>query len=100
MLARGLGGSIVNVSSSSAFRAVSSGGAYGVSKAGLGALTRAAAWELGPHDINVNTVAPGVTRTSITIDAFGDDLGLEQAVRDGPLSNLLHRVWSPRMWPT
>ena len=95
MLARGLGGSIVNVSSSSAFRAVSSGGAYGVSKAGLGALTRAAAWELGPHGINVNTVAPGVTRTSITIDAFGDALGLERAVRDGPLSNLLHRVSEP-----
>src|SRR5436189_297363 len=65
MVDEGLGGSIVNVSSSSAFRAVRSGGPYAVSKAGLGALTRAAAWELGPHHINVNAVAPGLTRTGL-----------------------------------
>ena len=83
MIAHGFGGSIVNVSSSSAFRAVSSAGADGVSKAGLGALTRAAASQLGPHGINVKH---GRTRrdphTHQTIGAFGDDTGLERAVCD------------------
>jgi NAD(P)-dependent dehydrogenase (short-subunit alcohol dehydrogenase family) len=94
MIASRRGGSIVNVSSSSAFRAVSSGGAYGVSKAGLGALTRGAAWELGPGGINVNAVAPGLTRSAITAGAF-DEEGLQQAVLSGPLANLLGRVSEP-----
>jgi len=94
MIAGDAGGSIINVSSSSAFRAVSSGGAYGVSKAGLGALTRGAAAELGPYGINVNAVAPGLTRTAITARAF-DDAGLDTAVHTGPLANLLGRVSEP-----
>jgi NAD(P)-dependent dehydrogenase (short-subunit alcohol dehydrogenase family) len=95
MMAHGLGGNVVNVSSSSAFRAQSARGAYAVSKAGLAALTRAAAAELGPHGINVNTVAPGVTRTPMTIGAFGDDAGLQRATSIGPFANLLQRVSEP-----
>jgi NAD(P)-dependent dehydrogenase (short-subunit alcohol dehydrogenase family) len=95
MIAAGLPGSIVNVSSSSAFRAVSSGGPYGVSKAGLAALTRSAAWELGPHGTNVNTVVPGITRTRITESAFPEEGSLEMAVSSGPLANLLRRVSEP-----
>jgi NAD(P)-dependent dehydrogenase (short-subunit alcohol dehydrogenase family) len=94
MITSGRGGSIVNISSSSAFRAVSSGGPYGVSKAGLGALTRGAAWELGRHGINVNAVAPGLTRSAITVSAF-DEEGLQRAVQSGPLANLLGRVSEP-----
>jgi NAD(P)-dependent dehydrogenase (short-subunit alcohol dehydrogenase family) len=91
MVDEGVGGSIVNVSSSSAFRAVRSGGPYAVSKAGLGALTRAAAFELGPHHINVNTVAPGLTRTRLTLPAYRSDEGFQDAVTQGPLANLLGR---------
>ena len=94
MIAGGMGGSIINVSSTSAFRAVSSGGPYGVSKAGLCALTRAAASELGQFGINVNAVAPGLTRTAITARAF-DDESLDAAVHGGPLANLLGRVSEP-----
>ncbi len=92
MIENGHGGSIVNISSSSAYRAVSTSGAYGVSKAGISALTRGAAWELGEYDVNVNTVAPGVTRSGITRNAFGSDEALDQAIASGPLANLLHRV--------
>jgi NAD(P)-dependent dehydrogenase (short-subunit alcohol dehydrogenase family) len=95
MIARGQGGSIVNVGSSSAYRAVSSGAAYGAAKAGLGSLTRSAAWEFGPHGVNVNLVAPGVTRTPITESAFGGPDGMAAAVREGPLANLLGRVSEP-----
>jgi NAD(P)-dependent dehydrogenase (short-subunit alcohol dehydrogenase family) len=95
MIEHGAGGNIVNISSSSAFRAMQTSGVYAVSKAGLGSLTRAAAWELGPHGINVNAVAPGVTRTGITVRGIGGDQALDQAVSAGPLENLLHRVSEP-----
>ena len=95
MAPHGHGGSIVNVGSSSAYRAVSSGAAYGAAKAGLGSLTRSAAWEFGPHGVNVNLVAPGVTRTPVTESAFGGPDGMAAAVREGPLANLLGRVSEP-----
>ena len=52
MIERGGGGRIVNISSSSAFRARQSPIAYASSKAALVQLTRSAAAELGPHNIN------------------------------------------------
>lgn len=53
-------GTIVNVSSQGG-RAYSQFGnaPYAASKAGLLGLTRQLAWELSPHGINVNAVAPG-----------------------------------------
>ena len=89
MVERGGGGRIVNVSSSSAFRARSHV-AYASSKAALVQLTRSAAAELAPYEINVNAIAPGVTRTGMT---RGRDL--EAAVREGPLANLFGRVSEP-----
>ncbi|MET0146966.1 MAG: SDR family oxidoreductase [Ilumatobacteraceae bacterium] len=90
MIERG-GGHVVNIASSSAFRAQSTYGAYGVSKAALVALTRAAAAELGPHGINVNAVAPGPTLTPM----IGDPAALSAMASDGPLANLLRRVSVP-----
>jgi NAD(P)-dependent dehydrogenase (short-subunit alcohol dehydrogenase family) len=94
MVERGGGGRIVSVSSSSAFRAPRVPANYGASKAGIGQLTRSAAADLGPYDINVNAVAPGLTATPMTTD-FGDGAVLERAVADGPLANLLQRVSQP-----
>lgn len=95
IIENGEGGNIVNVGSSSAFRAVSSGAAYGAAKAGLASLTRGAAWEYGPHGVNVNMVAPGLTRTAITTAAFGDLARMTAAVQEGPLANLTQRVSEP-----
>ena len=95
MIDRGSGGNIVNVSSSSAFRALSANGPYGVSKAGLVALTRGAAGELGQHDINVNAVAPGVTRSPMTAAHIGGADALVAATKAGPLANLLGRPSEP-----
>lgn len=59
-------GSIINISSDLAFKAVPGHAAYCVSKAGIIMLTRALALELGPYGIRVNTVAPGMFRTELS----------------------------------
>jgi NAD(P)-dependent dehydrogenase (short-subunit alcohol dehydrogenase family) len=94
MIAQGDGGKIVNVTSAAGFRAVMTNPVYAASKAGLDGLTRSLAAALGPHDINVNAVAPGLTSTAMG-HALGDDAALQAAVADGPLANLLRRVSTP-----
>jgi len=89
MVARGGGGKIVNVSSSSAHRRDMVSPIYGSAKAGLDLLTRSAAGELGQYDINVNSVAPGFTRTAIVANAP------DSLVKQGPLANMLGRVSEP-----
>ncbi len=56
-------GAIVAITSVSGFLTDRSMAHYSVSKAGLAALVRVAARELGPHGIRVNGVAPGTTDT-------------------------------------
>jgi NAD(P)-dependent dehydrogenase (short-subunit alcohol dehydrogenase family) len=67
MVAHGRGGSIVNVGSMWAHKAIAAtpSSAYSLAKAGLHALTRNLAIELGPHQIRVNAVAPAVVATPI-----------------------------------
>jgi NAD(P)-dependent dehydrogenase (short-subunit alcohol dehydrogenase family) len=67
MVEQGRGGSIVNIGSMWAHKAIAAtpSSAYSVAKAGLHALTRNLAIELGPHHIRVNAVAPAVVATPI-----------------------------------
>jgi NAD(P)-dependent dehydrogenase (short-subunit alcohol dehydrogenase family) len=94
MVDRGGGGRIVNISSSSAFRARNSPMAYASSKAAIVQLTRCAAAELAQYDINVNAVAPGFTITGMT-RALGGEETFQRAVSSGPLENLFHRPSQP-----
>ncbi|MBV8774355.1 MAG: SDR family oxidoreductase [Deltaproteobacteria bacterium] len=94
MIDRGGGGRIVNISSSSAFRARQSPIAYASSKAAIVQLTRCAAAELGKYDINVNAIAPGITATGMT-RVLGDEEALQRVASSGPLENLFHRVSMP-----
>jgi 3-oxoacyl-[acyl-carrier protein] reductase len=57
-------GKIVNVSSVHGLRSEFGLANYAASKAGLLGLTRSAAVELGPSNVNVNAVAPGYIRTT------------------------------------
>ncbi len=68
MVAQGDGGRIVHVASNSGIFGGRGRAAYGASKAGLINLTQTMAIELAEHDILVNAVAPGATRTRVNGD--------------------------------
>lgn len=69
-------GCIVNMSSSSAILPNNGTGAYSASKFAVRGLTRAAALELGPFGVRVNSVHPGGVNTPMTnpTGVEGDDL--------------------------
>jgi NAD(P)-dependent dehydrogenase (short-subunit alcohol dehydrogenase family) len=71
MAARGWG-RIINVASQQAFRAYGNSGAYGVSKAGLVALTRSQAEAWSRRGVCCNAIAPGVVHTPLTEEVFAD----------------------------
>jgi len=65
MRARG-GGKIINLASIAGLRPARFMGAYGISKAGVLMLTQVLAVELGPANIQVNALAPGLIRTKFS----------------------------------
>ncbi len=72
LIRRGKGGAIVNLSSVASSMAFANHAAYCASKAGLDALTRVLALELGPHGIRTNSVNPTVTLTPMGEFAWSD----------------------------
>jgi NAD(P)-dependent dehydrogenase (short-subunit alcohol dehydrogenase family) len=63
VMARGGGGSIVNIASAAAFLGMPNAMIYAGVKAGVLGLTRASAVELGPQRVRVNAVCPGSIQT-------------------------------------
>jgi NAD(P)-dependent dehydrogenase (short-subunit alcohol dehydrogenase family) len=76
MAARGCG-RIVNVTSVHASNGELASIAYDTAKAGLEAATRSLAIELGPAGVLVNSVAPGFTRTRMSVVDGVDELESE-----------------------
>lgn len=66
MIDQGRGGSIINVSSIAAESGGAAGAAYSASKAGVVALTRCAAVQLGKHRIRCNAIIPGAIVSPLT----------------------------------
>lgn len=66
MIPRKAGGKIINVASVGGYKGTPIYPSYGVSKGGLLQLTRCLAIELAPHNIQVNSLAPGWTTTDMT----------------------------------
>jgi 3-oxoacyl-[acyl-carrier protein] reductase len=58
-------GSIINISSSAAIDGNAGRSVYGASKAAVICATRAMAAELGEYGVRVNSIAPGITKTSM-----------------------------------
>ena len=56
-------GSIVFVSSNTAYRAIPNRAAYSASKGGINAMSKAFAIDLGPYGIRSNVVLPGTIKT-------------------------------------
>lgn len=73
LLKNAAGASIINISSRMAERPFMHGvAAYGSSQAAVRMLSKAAAKELAPYNIRVNTVSPGSTKTKLTETIKGE----------------------------
>ncbi len=82
------GGKIINVTSMAGLRPQPAMGIYSVSKAGLIMLTQVLAQELGPYNIQVNAIAPGVVKTRFS-GALWQTPSIAQAiVKHTPLGRL------------
>lgn len=88
MLAQGEGGSIVNISSGAAKAPIRGMADYCVSKAGVWMMTRCIALELAPSNIRVNTVAPGLIDTPMTLAVTTDEERRQRRVEAIPLNRL------------
>ena len=76
------GGRIVNVSSIAGYRPAAGLGLYSISKAGVGMLTACLARELGPHNIRVNAISPGLVRTDFSRALFDMDSAPDPEAND------------------
>ena len=66
MIGQGKGGSIVNISSCSAYTSSTSRGEYCISKAGVSMITKLFADRLAGEGITVNEICPGIIATGMT----------------------------------
>lgn len=72
LIAKGLTGSVVNISSAAGQRALQDHTVYCATKAALDMLTKTMALELGPKGIRVNSVAPTIVMTELGRKAWED----------------------------
>ena len=79
------GGAIVITASTNSYDGEARLAAYNASKAGLLGLVHTAANELGPYQIRVNAVCPGLIRTRLTERHFSDPEVLREYFRAIPL---------------
>jgi NAD(P)-dependent dehydrogenase (short-subunit alcohol dehydrogenase family) len=86
MIARGKGGSIVNVSSTSGYYGRDRAIAYTAAKGGVVNLTKSIAIQLAPHNIRVNAVVP---------NKIGSPVGKNELDPTRPVRNLVGRAGVP-----
>jgi NAD(P)-dependent dehydrogenase (short-subunit alcohol dehydrogenase family) len=95
------GGAIVNTSSTAAISMLPNMADYGTAKAGVLALTRSAALDLGRKNIRVNAVLPGPTRSKMFDAGMERTEGLEEYMRERqPLGRIgeAHEVAAVALW--
>lgn len=79
-------GNIINISSILGITGGSCESAYSISKAGLDGLTKSLAQELGPSNIRVNSIAPGLIDTKMNSNLTTDEIN--NLVMDFPISRI------------
>lgn len=87
MAARG-GGSVVNISTTSALMAQPEIAAYCISKAALNAMTRCFARELGPQGVRVNAISCGVIKTAMGDHTLNDPQRYADMMKINPLKRV------------
>lgn len=92
LIDQGRGGKVILMSSARSTLGMANYSAYCPSKAAIDLLARSLACEWGPHDIQVNAIAPTVFRSDLTAWMFSDD-------GDGPSvrANILRRIPAGRL---
>ena len=82
-------GNIINITSGDGKR-VSGGRAstYNVAKAGVIMLTQCLAWDFGKHNIRINAIAPGFTKTEMSRRVWGDPDMLKMVESIRPLGRI------------
>ncbi|SDD03579.1 SDR family NAD(P)-dependent oxidoreductase [Nocardioides lianchengensis] len=83
------GGSIINASSTEGLGGMAGTVAYGATKFAVRGMTKGAAHELGPHNIRVNSVHPGMIDTPMT-RVHGGDAAMEYGAAKVPLRRVGH----------
>ncbi|MPZ24727.1 MAG: SDR family oxidoreductase, partial [Dehalococcoidia bacterium] len=86
LLKQGEGGSLIATGSSTVFRPGIERIAYVAAKGAVHTMIRALALELGPHNIRINAIAPGVTDTPLPRSVPGY---INEALKIIPLGELV-----------
>lgn len=86
MVAAGRGGAVVNIGSTSGYRARPNALAYPAAKAAVINMTRSMAAQLAPHGIRVNSVTP---------NKVGSPVGRDEEPENRPRKNMLGRGCRP-----
>jgi len=81
-------GSIINIASQLAFRAVTDMGAYCIAKSGVVMLTRALAQELCGYGIRANAIAPSLVKTEFSRPSWGTPESLAEREARVPLGRV------------
>lgn len=92
MVAKGIKGSIVNMSSINAVVAIPTIASYCASKGGVSQLTKAAALALAPHGIRVNAVGPGSIMTDMLKGVNESPAAMKMVMSRTPIG----RIGDPR----
>ncbi len=82
------GGKIINIASVAGLRPPNKMGVYGITKAGDLMFTQVLACELGPHNIQVNAIAPGIVKTKFSRALWQDEQLMARYEANVPLRRL------------
>ncbi len=81
-------GRIINISSAAGQRGEAGYSHYAASKGGMISFTKSLATELGPFNINVNSIAPGWVLTDMTRKALSNKISFAEELKKIPLGRI------------